>query len=427
MRERMTAIALGFVGIALAAFMAYSFLAPTTLRIAVGPMAGNDTKVMVSFMQALQREKSNIRLKLVLTEGASTSAKAIEEGKADLAVVRSDINVPQDSATVAILRSEAIYFVTRPGLKIRKIADLKGRTVGAISPRPANDLILTRVLAHHNLTPDDLVMTRGSLSEIAQAVQEGRLDAVFVVATPTDRMGRLGFQDFPKMDGKEAEFLPIAGAEALAAQSPMFESIEIVRGTFGGDPPRPDEATHTLGVTFRLVVRRTLDEVVVSDLTRLLFALRLVIASETPAANQITLPSTENRSAKLPIHPGTIAYIEGETKTFFERYGDWVYVAIMALSFAGSVVAAFWSRITGGRTPIDLDKDLRELARLIEATRKAETSEELGEIRREADIVHTELVQAMALEEPDGDRVATIRFLIDELRFLQADKRAQLA
>ena len=31
-----------------------------------------------------------------------------------------------------------------------------------------------------------------------------------------------------------------------------------------------------------------------------------------------------------PVHPGTIAYSEGETKTFFERYGDWMYIGIMA-------------------------------------------------------------------------------------------------
>ncbi len=427
MRQRLKTIAIALIGVAVVAFLAHALLAPRVLRIAVGPMGNSEVKVVVAFLQALQRERASIRLKLVLTEGSGASAREFEARRVDLAVVRSDVGLPEQSATIAILRSDAVYFVTRPGSKITKISDLRGKAVGSIAPRPANDVVLERILAHYGVATSEVDVIRGAMGEIAQAAQDGKLDAIFVVAPTSDRLSRLAFQGFPKVEGQEPGFLPVAEAEAIAEQFPVFDTVEVVRGAFGGDPPKPEEETTTLAVTHRLVARRKLDETVASELTRLLFSLRLVIAKDAPTANQIELPSTEDRGAKLPTHAGTIAYVEGETKTFFERYGDWFYLGIMGFSIVGSIAAAFWSRLTTGRPPIDIDKDLRDLARLIEAARGAETGPEIEAIAREAESVHAELVQAMVANEADADRIATIRFLLDQFKEIRDRKMAMIA
>mgnify|MGYP003344486219 CR=1 FL=1 len=46
-------------------------------------------------------------------------------------------------------------------------------------------------------------------------------------------------------------------------------------------------------------------------------------ALETPATD---------KDAPLPVHAGAAAFIDGEQKTFFERYGDWFYLGVMGLS-----------------------------------------------------------------------------------------------
>lgn len=426
MRQNLKTIAGVLVAVAIAALVAYLAFAPKVLRIAVGPIGGADLRVTVAFLQALQREKASIRLKLVPTEGAGASAKAFEANKVDLAVVRSDVAMPEQAATVAILRRDMIYFVTKPGAKISRISDLRGKVIGSIAPRPPNDIILDRIFAHYGVKPSEVDVMRGTQQEIAQAVHDGRLDAVFVVAPASDRMGRMAYQGFPKTEGKEAGILPITEAEAIVEQYPTFDTAELVRGSFEGDPPRPDEDVTTLAVSHRLVARRTLDDTIVSELTRLLFSLRLTIAAEAPAANDIALPSTEDRGAKLPTHSGTIAYVEGETKTFFERYGDWIYLGIMGFSLLGSVTAALWSRVSGGRPPVDIDRELRDLVGLIDAARKAQSREAFEAILRDADVVHSDLVLAMVINNPDADRIATIRFLLDELKAILADRRAEL-
>lgn len=307
MRERLKVLAIIFVAVAVAAGSAYWLLAPRVLRVAVGPLGGQDIRLVVAFLQSLQREKAPIRLKLVLTDGASASSQQLESGKVDLAIVRSDITLPEKAATIAIMRREAIYFVTKPGQKIERIADLRGKVIGILAPRPSNERILGAILGHYGVSTQDVTIVRGSQAEITQAMQDGRLDAFFVVAPVSDRMSRAAFLAFPKVENAEPGFLPIAEAEAIVEQFPAYDTVELVRGVFGGDPPLPEEETTTLATMQRLVARRTLDESVVSELTRLLFALRLSIAAESPAAHQIELPSAEDRGAKLPVHPGTIA------------------------------------------------------------------------------------------------------------------------
>ena len=423
MRKRLKVLAIVFVVVAMAAAAGYGFLAPRTLRIAVGPLGGQDIRIVVAFLQSLQREKASLRLKLVLTEGASASGSQLESGKVDLAVIRSDISVPEKAATIAIFRREAVYFVTRPGSKITRIGDLKGKTIGVIALRPANDRILDAVLSHYGIPPSEVDVIRGSQAEITQAMQDGKIDVFFSVAPVADRMSRSAFLAFPKVENEEPGFLPIAEAEAIVSQIPAYDTVELVRGVFGGDPPQPQEETTTLAATHRLVARRDLDETVVSELTRLLFALRLSIAAEAPAANQIELPSVEDRGAKLPVHPGTIAYIEGETKTFFERYGDWFYLGVMGFSLVGSVAAALYSRVHPARSGVHpvTDDELHRVVVLIDKLRQPAPAEALPVLEAEARSLHHMVLHSVAEAVQDADRIATIRFLIDELRLALAE------
>ena len=35
----------------------------------------------------------------------------------------------------------------------------------------------------------------------------------------------------------------------------------------------------------------------------------------------------------MPVHPGAAAYLDGELKTFFDRYSDLMYWGLMLFSF----------------------------------------------------------------------------------------------
>lgn len=427
MRYRLAILAAALVAVAALAGIGYVLFAPKTLRVAVGPMSSPDVRVVVGFMQALQRERASIRLKLVLTEGPAESAAAFRNGQAQLAVMRADMGMPDTAMTVAILRNDAVYLLARANAGIAKFRDLAGRKIGIVSPRPANEAVLKRILQHHGLAVEDITIVRGSTGEIVQAAREGRVDAVFVVAPSSERFGRLVYAALQESGGKAPKILPIGDGEVLAADNPGLTETELPAGSLGGDPAQPEEETTTLAVSHRLVARRSISEETVAELTKLLFGLRLAIAAETPAANQLELPSTESRGPRLPIHPGTIAYIEGETRTFFERYGDWFYLGIMGFSIVGSVLAAFWSRLTNARPPVNIRHDLAELVRLIGAARGAGEPAALAALEAEADSLRAELATAIIVNEPDSDQIAAIRFLLSELDAVLDRKRAELA
>ncbi len=416
MRRKWTLVAVLLVLVAGFAYLINLALGPHTLRVAIGPIGSPNLNVIMGFVQALQREHAPLRLNLVLTEGPAASAMALEERRADLAVVRSDIAVPAEAGTVAILRLDALYFLTRPGSGIEKLRDLRGKRIGLASKQEANLALLGRVLGYYGITLEGVTLVRGTSAEIREKAAAGGLDAQFIIAPVSDRAGREAYLAMAKAGEGEPGILAIPQADTIIGEAPVFTSVELASGLFGHDPPRPEDGVTTLAVSHRLVAQHTLDETMISDLTRLLFALRLVIARESPAANEIELPSTDDRGAKLPVHGGTIAYVEGETKTFFERFGDWFYIGVMVLSLGGSLAAAVWARVVASRHPLDVDQELRDLLRQINEIRDIADAAQLAAIRPALDENRTRLLAVVTAAPMEERQAANLRFLLVELR-----------
>src|SRR5207244_5175428 len=82
----------------------YFAMRPVMLRIAVGPQNSDDVRVVQTLSQAFSREHGYVRLRPILTDGAIASATALSDGRADLAIIRGDLDVPKNAQAVATLR-----------------------------------------------------------------------------------------------------------------------------------------------------------------------------------------------------------------------------------------------------------------------------------------------------------------------------------
>jgi TRAP-type uncharacterized transport system substrate-binding protein len=122
---------------------------PTTLRIAVGLSGSDDQQLIQAMGQALAREGGAVRLSLVTTAGPVDSIKALASGKADLAVARTDEELPAGTQSVAIMRKNVVVLWTPSGparraqhkearRKIKGIADLPGHRVGVVGRTQVN-------------------------------------------------------------------------------------------------------------------------------------------------------------------------------------------------------------------------------------------------------------------------------------------------
>lgn len=124
---------------------------PTRLTVAVGPDDREHTRIMTAFARKLQQDRAPVRLSLLRLDSFGDASRAMEGGRADLAVVRSDL-MPRNGQSVAVVAELPVLFmapVAAPaGRRVRRVADLAGRRVGVTRGTPENLALLDTVLAH---------------------------------------------------------------------------------------------------------------------------------------------------------------------------------------------------------------------------------------------------------------------------------------
>jgi hypothetical protein len=164
---------------------------------------------------------------------------------------------------------------------------------------------------------------------------------------------------------------------------------------------------------------------VAGALTRLMLAARPSIAATVPIANRIEAPPAD-KAAPLPVHPGALAFLGDEEKSFFDQYADIFYIGAMCLSVLGTAMAAAMARLQRQTAP-DTDRILNRLIKLIKEPRSAKNMDVLDGCEEEAD----ELLQlTLALDMAHGlcpNRVGAINLALNQLRHLISDRRQNLA
>ena len=129
-------------------------------------------------------KRESIRLKLVAVEMAESS-RALEEGHADLAIVRSDIAMPPSGQTVLIMRRNAAVLFAPAQSGLRTIGDLRGHKVGILQTMPTgkvdNQFLLDTALAQYDVPPASVRRMFLSVAELARAIEHKEIDAVLAV------------------------------------------------------------------------------------------------------------------------------------------------------------------------------------------------------------------------------------------------------
>src|SRR5262245_41046538 len=472
---------LALVGFGAAAF--YSLSRPTTLRVAVGPPNSEDVRVIQTLAQYFARERASIRLRLIVKDNSAESGPALDADQADVAVVRRDRGMPQDGRVVAILRKNVVVLVAPPPppaptpppaaktkakpekkaaakaaksgkkakgkaakkdseakdedkekeekdekeaagpKKLEKIEELAGKRIAVIGRSEANLNVLQIILKQYEIPLDKVQIIQLGTTDVGPAIRESKIDAVMTVGPLSSRITA----DAVAAAGRDREppsFLAIDAAEAIVQRFPVFESTEIPAGAFGGAPQRPPEAVETIGVTHYILARRTLDDATVGELTRLILGGRQTLAGEMPAIGKIEAPDTD-KDAAVAVHPGAAAYVDGEQKTFFERYKYWIYYGLMLLSFFGSVAAWLMNYSKVGDR-VEKSQSLDRLVGLMREARNVPTLEELDRIQAETDDILHRTIQDVVNNKLDQAGLQAFWLALEQTRGAIAVRRTTL-
>src|SRR5437660_11657687 len=434
-KRRLTFVTLaGVLAIVGALAAGYYFaMRPVTLRIAVGPANSDDLKVVQNLTQAFNNQRNSVvRLRPVQTDGALASASLLGEGKADLAIIRGDLDVPKNAQAVATLRKNVVVLWVPPAAKtkgkkaapaITKIGQLGGRRIGVVGRTQANVNLLKVILRQYGVDPAKVEIVQFPANEAAEAIRTQKVDA-YLAAGPVNSKITADAIAASTKDVGTPTFLAIDSADAIAQNHPVYEASEIPAGTHGGSPDRPDDEVKTISFAHHIVARKGVSEATIAAFTRQLFAVRQQLMTEFPLAAKIETPDTD-KDAAIPVHPGAAAFVDGEEKTFLDRYSDYIWWGLMAVSAMGSLGAWFAGYLK--KDERNSNTSLRErLLEMTPAARRCDSAEELDQMQAEADNILRDALACFDHGAIEDGALTAFNIALEQFHHAVADRKAVL-
>jgi len=193
-----------------------------------------------------------------------------------------------------------VHLVVRKDAKITRIEDLRGKRV-SLGPKDSGTRVDAEIILRaFGLTPKSIKAEYLGPGPSADALREGKLDAMFLVAGPPA-------QAIVTLAGStEIALIPISGkrVERLRKRYPFFSSGVIPAGAY-----KNDGEIETLTVGAQWVVSADVPEDLVYAITRALWHKnsRQMIDDGHPEGRNIKL-DTALKGLGVPLHPGAARY-----------------------------------------------------------------------------------------------------------------------
>jgi TRAP-type uncharacterized transport system substrate-binding protein len=307
--------------------------------------------------------------------------------------------------------------------KLDSVSKLAGHRIGVVTGNAATREVLDVVLSHYGVPPNRVQISLIDPSHIAEAVKAQQVDVPFVAGAETGQ----AINDVvaaATVNGQAPGFIPIDQAEGMAKRSPAFHSIDIQAGTFGGNPPAPPDELKSLSFPEYLVAKKSFHHDAIGALAKLIFTSRLALAAAMPGEIKIQAPATE-KDANIVVHPGALAYLTDDQKSFFDKYGDDIFYGLLIFPIFGSAIAGVASDFrSSGRT-----RRLRLLQRLLDLTQKANHTpslEALDKLQVDVDHLVVAIIHQTEQEEYDEAVQTSFGLALDQVRFAIASRRTVL-
>ncbi|MGO8738807.1 TAXI family TRAP transporter solute-binding subunit [Rhodoblastus sp.] len=402
------------LGVVLSGFY---FLSPrASLRMTSGFPGTAADKFVKAFVAGAAARYRMVKVSLVPVQSYAESSKALENGKADIAIVRTDIAPPSNGATVAILRRDAVVLVVGPGSRVKSPADLIGKTI-AIPQSPVQDdnsRLLDQLLAYFDIAPDKVKRVFLPVAETGAAIQRKHAAAVLAVGPIGPGEAVNVVTSIAKATRGTPKILEFDEADAIAKRFPGFESIDIPAGAFRGRPEVPDDTVTSVAVTYRIVVPQTMLDVIAGMIGKSIIDTKDKLMASLPMVSQIEAPDTDNPSPILPVHSGVANYFNSGDQSFLDSLQQYFYVIGIPLSFLGSLGAVFFGQVQGRKMAND-QKQIYQLLVYADAARTADAAE-LDRLEAAFNAAVTDYVNRIATKGGDPGQAPISSLAIDHAR-----------
>jgi TRAP-type uncharacterized transport system substrate-binding protein len=340
-------------------------------------------------------ETRNIHTTLEFSENSDEVLKRVSEKKIDLAIVANNVAIENTGKHIRTISAmlPRILLVLHP-FQNDSIRDLRhllyGRRVGFDAMNHSDSTFFELLFENNRTKWDDFecVLINEAIYESFKG-EESLFDTVDIFISLTHLRNDLvidlleeGISIFSLDD--PALFNRGSSLEGMTLDNPQIYPFMLPKFVFSGKPANP---VLTVGVNDLLVCHKDLDEQIVYDIAYIIDGKRTILTQRN--RNYGLLPDNlgfRQFSFSFPFHEGSIAYLERDKPTIFERYAE-----LFGVLFSISLV------IFGGITSIrrrikqvkkdridDYYKQLLEVRNGISARKKSDNIQLLDAIRDHA-------------------------------------------
>ena len=254
---------------------------------------------------------TNVNITAIESGGSKANIEAMAEGEADLGFVQSDVmayaydgtrlfedEAVDDISVAAALYMEQVQIVTT-NPDVKTVADLKGKNVSIGAAGSGVYFNAIDVLGAYGLTESDINATYQSFGDSADALQDGKIDAAFVVAgAPTTAITSLATAKDVYLVNLDDEHI-----DKLIAESPYYTKYVIPAGTYEG----LDTDTTTVAVGAVVIVNDEVSEDAVYQTVSTIFENVDEITKQHAKGGELDLEFASSMTS-IPYHPGAAKY-----------------------------------------------------------------------------------------------------------------------
>ena len=275
---------------------------------------GGEAGTYYGFGSVLAQKVSDVtstNVTAITSGGSAANIDAIDIGDAQLGFSQSDvlayayagertfeeIGAIDSFSIVAPLYMEQVQIVTlNPDIKT--VADLKGKAVSIGAAGSGVYFNAIDVLGAYGLTEDDIKPTYQSFGDSAEALQDGQIDAAFVVAgAPTTAITSLAASKSVYLVSLDDEHI-----DALIGASPFYSKAVIPADTYG----MPEDAT-TVAVSAVVIASNDVADVDVYNFLCGVYENLDDLAKVHDKANELSLEFASS-FVGVPYHAGAVQY-----------------------------------------------------------------------------------------------------------------------
>ena len=224
---------------------------PSSLTIAAGNPKGDYYRFAQLYKSRLAED--GIEATVLETAGSTENARLLHSGDADVAFIQSGVDLSSDNGEIEALGSvyyEPLWVFMKGSAGGKDLKALEGKSVSLGAPGSGTQTIAKNLLQAVNVSVVDSGL---SGQDAVDALSEGRIDALFIVGTVTNKLLK------PLISDETLTLLSFERADAFTRNFPYLSQTNLSEGVFDLANNLPTNDVTLISPVAQLVVRTDLN------------------------------------------------------------------------------------------------------------------------------------------------------------------------